>query len=185
MYSVVPHRWGCLYPRKTERRRFMVGQPPSSCGPHRTHTPPPVSAGISILWTTWSILIWCQTKHSRSAAHSYPLPLPLPSVLLLINAIHSDNITSPKSPSLTPPYPFFTSSLSQILMMDLDPHVLSQFSGSYDVDVYSTARELTTAVGLSDLIPGAIMDDKLFEPCGYSLNAIVKASKLLLQPNLR
>ena len=50
---------------------------------------------------------------------------------------------------------------------------MSQFSSS----VYSSARELTTAMGLQDLIPGAILDDKIFEPCGYSLNAIVKASQ--------
>jgi S-adenosylmethionine decarboxylase len=58
----------------------------------------------------------------------------------------------------------------EILMLDLDPHILSKFSS----DVYSSARELTIAVGLRDLIPGAILDDKIFEPCGYSLNAIVK-----------
>jgi S-adenosylmethionine decarboxylase len=61
-------------------------------------------------------------------------------------------------------------------MLDLDPHILSKFSS----DVYSSARELTIAVGLRDLIPGAILDDKIFEPCGYSLNAIVKASQLSL-----
>ena len=65
---------------------------------------------------------------------------------------------------------------SQILMMDLDTKILSKFSGA----TYSSATKLTAAIGLRDLIPGAILDDKIFEPCGYSLNAIVKVSRSTL-----
>ena len=61
-------------------------------------------------------------------------------------------------------------------MMDLDTKILSKFSGA----TYSSAAELTAAIGLRDLIPGAILDDKIFEPCGYSLNAIVKVSRSTL-----
>jgi hypothetical protein len=39
---------------------------------------------------------------------------------------------------------------------------------------YSSSEELTRDVGLLDLIPGCVLDSKIFEPCGYSLNAIVK-----------
>ena len=33
---------------------------------------------------------------------------------------------------------------------------------------------LTQAVGINDLIPGTMVDDVIFEPCGYSANAILK-----------
>ena len=46
--------------------------------------------------------------------------------------------------------------------------------GLFSSEVYSTGEELTRAMGLWDLIPGAILDAKIFEPCGYSLNAIVQ-----------
>jgi S-adenosylmethionine decarboxylase len=58
----------------------------------------------------------------------------------------------------------------EILMMDLD----AAFMGQFSPDAYSSAAELSSAIGLTDLIPGAILDDKIFDPCGYSLNAIVK-----------
>ena len=38
----------------------------------------------------------------------------------------------------------------------------------------SSVEELTRRVGLQDLMPGAILDAKIFDPCGYSLNAIVQ-----------
>lgn len=55
-------------------------------------------------------------------------------------------------------------------MLDLDPEFMQQFSPT----AYSSASDLTTSIGLRDLFPGAILDDKIFDPCGYSLNAIVK-----------
>lgn len=58
----------------------------------------------------------------------------------------------------------------EILMMGLDADFMAQFSQG----AYGSAGELTAAIGLRDLIPGAILDDKIFAPCGYSLNAIVK-----------
>ena len=57
--------------------------------------------------------------------------------------------------------------------MGLDADFMSQFSQG----AYGSAGELTAAIGLRDLIPGAILDDKIFAPCGYSLNAIVKVSE--------
>lgn len=63
-------------------------------------------------------------------------------------------------------------------MTELDPGLLSMFSTS----AYSSAEELTADVGLTDLVPGAILDARLFEPCGYSLNAIVKVV-MCVQPS--
>ena len=58
----------------------------------------------------------------------------------------------------------------QILMTDLDPKFMALFS----TQAYSSSEELTRDVGLLDLIPGCVLDSKIFEPCGYSLNAIIK-----------
>ena len=55
-------------------------------------------------------------------------------------------------------------------MTDLDPNLMALFSSQK----YSSSEQLTRDVGLMDLIPGCILDSKIFEPCGYSLNAIVK-----------
>lgn len=59
-----------------------------------------------------------------------------------------------------------------IMMFDLDPAVASQFY----VEAYPTGKEMTTASGIAKLVPGAAVDDKAFEPCGYSMNAILYGS---------
>ena len=59
-------------------------------------------------------------------------------------------------------------------MMGLDPALMSLFSTL----AYSSAEELTKAVGLQDLFPEAMLDAKIFDPCGYSLNAIVKVGDI-------
>ena len=55
-------------------------------------------------------------------------------------------------------------------MTELDPDFMALFS----TQVYSSSVELMRDIGLFNLIPGSIVDSKIFEPCGYSLNAIVK-----------
>lgn len=55
-------------------------------------------------------------------------------------------------------------------MSDLDPDFMALFSTT----AFSSPMELIKAVGLSELMPGAIIDAKIFEPCGFSLNAIDK-----------
>ena len=57
-------------------------------------------------------------------------------------------------------------------MTDLNPDFMALFS----TQVYSSSEELTRDLRLSDVIPGSTLDSKIFEPCGYSLNAIVKVS---------
>ncbi len=53
-------------------------------------------------------------------------------------------------------------------MSDLDPDVMSLYSTS----AYDSCEELMKDSGLSQLLPGAIVDAKIFHPCGFSLNAI-------------
>ena len=55
-------------------------------------------------------------------------------------------------------------------MTELEPQLLGLFS----LETFSSADELTVAVGLQQLMPGAVLDAKLFEPCGYSLNALLE-----------
>ena len=64
----------------------------------------------------------------------------------------------------------FCTCAHQILMTELDPKFMALFSTL----AYSSSEVLTRDVGLLDLIPDCIVDSKIFEPCGYSLNAIVK-----------
>ncbi|KYN37915.1 S-adenosylmethionine decarboxylase proenzyme [Trachymyrmex septentrionalis] len=58
----------------------------------------------------------------------------------------------------------------EILMTHLDPDVMSIFTK----DVCSSADEATVKSGIDKLIPTMIIDDFLFEPCGYSMNGISK-----------
>jgi len=59
-----------------------------------------------------------------------------------------------------------------IMMFDLDPTVAEQF---YTVNS-PTAKEMTTKSGIANLVPGAVIDDREFEPCGYSMNAMLYGS---------
>uniref|UniRef100_A0A182NB14 Uncharacterized protein n=1 Tax=Anopheles dirus TaxID=7168 RepID=A0A182NB14_9DIPT len=58
----------------------------------------------------------------------------------------------------------------EILMTDLDPNVMAIFTK----DVCTTAKEATQKSGIHRLLPGMIIDDYLFDPCGYSMNGISK-----------
>lgn len=55
-------------------------------------------------------------------------------------------------------------------MNDLDPDFMSVFSSI----AFTSSDDLVESVGFSKLLPGAIIDAKIFEPCGFSLNAIDK-----------
>ncbi|EDO36391.1 predicted protein [Nematostella vectensis] len=56
----------------------------------------------------------------------------------------------------------------EILMQDLDPNVMKAFYTGQ----YANVSEVTKATGIADFIPGAIIDDFLFDPCGYSMNGL-------------
>lgn len=57
-------------------------------------------------------------------------------------------------------------------MNDLDPDFMALFSSN----VFSSSDELVETIGLDKLMPDAIIDAKIFEPCGFSLNAIDKVT---------
>jgi len=56
-----------------------------------------------------------------------------------------------------------------IMMFDLHPSVAKIFFKENT----STAREMTDSSGIGALVAGAEVDDVAFEPCGYSMNAIL------------
>ncbi|XP_028167379.1 S-adenosylmethionine decarboxylase proenzyme [Ostrinia nubilalis] len=58
----------------------------------------------------------------------------------------------------------------EILMSDLDPAVMDIFSRASS----ATAAEATKASGIDKIIPGMVIDDFLFDPCGYSMNGVAK-----------
>lgn len=59
----------------------------------------------------------------------------------------------------------------EILMTDLDPKVMAVFTK----DECNTALEATQKSGIHKLIPGMVIDDYLFDPCGYSMNGVSKS----------
>lgn len=72
-----------------------------------------------------------------------------------------------------------------IMMFDLDPDVADLFQynryvangDENDSDtVKRISSEQTVAAGIDTLCPGALFDSRAFEPCGYSMNAILDQS---------
>lgn len=60
-------------------------------------------------------------------------------------------------------------------MTHLDPDVMSIFTR----EVCSSAAEATEKSGIDKLIPSMVIDDFLFEPCGYSMNGVSKSVSLI------
>ncbi|XP_073961705.1 S-adenosylmethionine decarboxylase isoform X2 [Choristoneura fumiferana] len=58
----------------------------------------------------------------------------------------------------------------EILMSELDPEVMDIFTRQASVD----ARHATRVSGIDKIIPGMVIDDFLFDPCGYSMNGVAK-----------
>jgi len=58
----------------------------------------------------------------------------------------------------------------EVLMTDLDPQVMKIFTQ----DGSSSAADATQKSGIDLIIPQMVIDDYLFEPCGYSMNGITK-----------
>jgi len=58
----------------------------------------------------------------------------------------------------------------EVMMHDLSPDVMAQFYQKEGV----TASDTTRSSGISDLLPGSIIDDYQFEPCGYSMNGLLR-----------
>lgn len=55
-------------------------------------------------------------------------------------------------------------------MNNLDPDFMALFS----TVAFSSSGDLIEAIGLTELMQGALIDAKIFDPCGFSLNAIDK-----------
>lgn len=75
-----------------------------------------------------------------------------------------------------------TDRVLNIMMFDIDEEVAQKFFyDSYeklegedkDAETERISKSMTTESRISDLIPGAIVDPRAFEPCGYSMNAIL------------
>ncbi|XP_054722720.1 S-adenosylmethionine decarboxylase proenzyme-like [Uloborus diversus] len=58
----------------------------------------------------------------------------------------------------------------EVLMQELDRNVMKIFTR----EVCSSAKEATQKSGIDRLFPGILIDDYLFEPCGYSMNGLIK-----------
>jgi S-adenosylmethionine decarboxylase len=54
----------------------------------------------------------------------------------------------------------------EVLMYDMDPRTSRLFSGG------ASATELRKAIGFEEMLPGFLVDDHLFDPMGYSFNAV-------------
>jgi len=63
-----------------------------------------------------------------------------------------------------------TNQTFEVMMHDLSPKVMAQFFHKEGVPVSHT----TKSSGIADLLPGSIIDDFQFEPCGYSMNGLLK-----------
>lgn len=59
-----------------------------------------------------------------------------------------------------------------LMMFDMDPEVSSLFYKSNGL----SGKEMTMKSGINSLCPGAVIDETAFEPCGYSMNAILHDS---------
>jgi len=59
-----------------------------------------------------------------------------------------------------------------MMMFDMDPKVAAIFYQENS----TSAKEMTEKSGIDNLVPGALIDDRAFEPCGYSMNAILYGS---------
>jgi len=57
----------------------------------------------------------------------------------------------------------------EVLMTDLDEEVMKQFYKKSGI----TSKTITETSGIAGLFPHALVDDYLFDPCGYSLNGLL------------
>jgi len=57
----------------------------------------------------------------------------------------------------------------EILMTDLNEEVMKQFYKKPGV----TSKSVAESTGIAGLFPDALIDDYLFDPCGYSLNGLL------------
>jgi S-adenosylmethionine decarboxylase len=63
-----------------------------------------------------------------------------------------------------------TGQVFEVMMHDLSPAVMDQFFHKEGI----TASDTTKSSGIADLLPGSIIDNFQFKPCGYSMNGLLK-----------
>lgn len=78
--------------------------------------------------------------------------------LYTLHPLHGPRRVGPAEPDQT----------LEILMSELDPEVMKIFTR----EECSSASEATRRAGIDKLMPDMVLDDFLFEPCGYSMNGI-------------
>ncbi len=59
-----------------------------------------------------------------------------------------------------------------IMMYDIDPTVAKLFFRDSSLSLDADAKRVTKETGICGLCPNAVIDDRMFEPCGYSMNAL-------------
>lgn len=85
----------------------------------------------------------------------------------------SDSLGGKRLPSHKPVPPVMPSSPEytlEILMTQLDRGCMKQF---YKSPTSGSARDVSVRSGIADFIPGAVLDEFLFDPCGYSMNGLL------------
>ena len=73
---------------------------------------------------------------------------------------------APRAAAKAPPTP----RTLEVCMTELDPAAAAQFFRS---DAFISSAATTRASGIRELVPEALVDDYVFEPCGYSMNGIL------------
>ncbi|GIY61222.1 s-adenosylmethionine decarboxylase proenzyme [Caerostris darwini] len=58
----------------------------------------------------------------------------------------------------------------EVIMQELDPKIMKIFTK----EVCATGKEATQMSGIDKLLPGVVIDDFQFDPCGYSMNGLFK-----------
>lgn len=59
----------------------------------------------------------------------------------------------------------------EMMMEELDEDIMRLFFNDPDMPI--TAAQITRKSGIDSIIPGMIIDDYLFSPCGYSMNGLL------------
>ncbi|KAH9520727.1 AMP deaminase [Dermatophagoides farinae] len=59
----------------------------------------------------------------------------------------------------------------EMIMEELDEDIMRLFFN--DPDMPTTAAQVTRKSGIDSIIPGMVIDDYLFSPCGYSMNGLL------------
>jgi len=92
-------------------------------------------------------------------------------VLGKVNGDHWYLYMTEDSCSATPPVS--ADQTLEIMMTDLNSEKMKHFIRPSATTEEITAREVTIRSGIANLFPGALLDDFLFNPMGYSINGLV------------